>query len=152
MWFLLAFSPKVDPHMIPHPFSWAFQMVAGHFNPGLFNPSLNPGFFNPRSLCHQLFNPRLWGWKFHAWKFRGWNVIQMSEVEEFIDEKSVFKISRFEVWGWMPCHSMGPKWFWTVQIILVWSSTNHFGRAQFVLVGFKSFWTGPNFKNYSRKV
>ena len=33
-----------------------------------------------------------------------------------------------------------------------WSSTNHFGRVQFILVGSKSFWTGPNYKNYSIKV
>ena len=50
----------------------------------------------------------------------------------------------------MPCPSMDPKWFWTVQIILV-ESTKHFGWVQFVLVGYKSFWTGPNYKNYPRK-
>ena len=29
---------------------------------------------------------------------------------------------------------------------LFWSTINHFGRAQFVLFGFKSVWTGPNYK------
>ena len=28
-----------------------------------------------------------------------------------------------------------------------WSSTNHFGQFHFVLIGSKSFWTGPNYKN-----
>ena len=44
----------------------------------------------------------------------------------------------------MPCSSMGLKRFW--------SSTNHFEQVHFVLVGFKSFWTGLNYKNSSRKV
>ena len=38
----------------------------------------------------------------------------------------------------MPCPSMGPKWFWTVQIVLVgykmfWLSPNHYGRGQIIL-------------------
>ena len=33
-----------------------------------------------------------------------------------------------------------------------WSSTNRFGRVQFVLVGSKSFCTVSNYKNYSIKV
>ena len=45
----------------------------------------------------------------------------------------------------MPCPSMGPKWFWTVQIVFFgsksfWSDPNHFGQ---VLIRF--FWT--NFYN-----
>ena len=46
----------------------------------------------------------------------------------------------WDIWLLMPCPSMGPKWFWTVQIILVGSSTNH-------LYGPNSFWSGPNHKN-----
>ena len=38
----------------------------------------------------------------------------------------------------MPCPSMDPKWFWTVQIILVkyqsfWKGPIHFGRVQTIL-------------------
>ena len=45
----------------------------------------------------------------------------------------------------MPCPSIGPKWFWTVQIVLkeyklFWSGPNHFGQFQI-----KIFWT--NFYN-----
>ena len=45
----------------------------------------------------------------------------------------------------MPCPSIGPKWFWTAQIVFVgyksfWSGTNHFGQVQIRL-----FWT--NFHN-----
>ena len=37
----------------------------------------------------------------------------------------------------MPCLSMGPKWFWTVQIVFVgsnlfWSGPNHFGQVQII--------------------
>ena len=32
---------------------------------------------------------------------------------------------------------------------LFWSSTNGFGRVQFILVRSKSFWTGPNYKKQS---
>ena len=34
---------------------------------------------------------------------------------------------------------------------LFWSSTNHFGRIQLVLVGYKSYWTGPNHKKLVQK-
>ena len=42
----------------------------------------------------------------------------------------------------MPCPSMGPKWFWTVQIVLdgyklFWLGPNCFGRVQIILVRFK---------------
>ena len=38
----------------------------------------------------------------------------------------------------MPCPSMGPKWFWTIQIILVeyqlyWTGPIRFGQAQIIL-------------------
>ena len=41
----------------------------------------------------------------------------------------------------MPCPSIGPKWFWTAQIVFVgyksfWSGTNYFGQVQIRL-----FWT-----------
>ena len=44
---------------------------------------------------------------------------------------------------------MCPKWFWTVQIILVkyqlfWTGPIHFGQVQIILVRSKSFWTIPN--------
>jgi hypothetical protein len=42
----------------------------------------------------------------------------------------------------MPCPSMGPKLFWTVQIVL--DCPNCFGRVQIVLVRSKSFRSGPN--------
>ena len=58
----------------------------------------------------------------------------------------------------MPCPSMGPKWFWTVQIILVeyqsfWVGPIHFGQTQIVLDRFKlqklgqknQIWTWPEF-------
>ena len=58
---------------------------------------------------------------------------------------------------WMPCPSIGPKWFWTVQIVLhgyklFWSGPNCFGCVQIILVGFKLdfygqifiIWTFPN--------
>ena len=39
----------------------------------------------------------------------------------------------------MPCPSMGAKWFWTIQIILVeygsnsfWSDPNHIGQVQII--------------------
>ena len=41
----------------------------------------------------------------------------------------------------MPCPSIGPNCFGRD------SSINRFRRAQFVLVRFKLFWTGPNYKN-----
>ena len=49
----------------------------------------------------------------------------------------------------MPCPSVGPKRFWTVQIVLVrdkmfWSCPNHFGWVKIILVGSKSFWSGSN--------
>jgi hypothetical protein len=56
----------------------------------------------------------------------------------------------------MPYLSIGPKWFWTVQIVLVrsksfWLVPNHFGRVQIILVRFKLYfyllffiiWTCP---------
>ena len=30
----------------------------------------------------------------------------------------------------------------------IWLSTNRFGWVQFILYGSKSFWIGPNYKNY----
>ena len=41
----------------------------------------------------------------------------------------------------MPCNSVGPKLFWTFQIILV---KYQFGRVRFVLHGSNLFWSGPN--------
>ena len=49
----------------------------------------------------------------------------------------------------MPCPSVAQNHFEPSKSF--WSSTNHFGRAKFVLVGFKSFWTGPNYKNNPEK-
>ena len=50
----------------------------------------------------------------------------------------------------MPCPSMGPKWFWTVQIILVefqlfWMCPICFGWDQIILARFKKslIWTWP---------
>ena len=59
-------------------------------------------------------------------------------------------INKIQTMIMMPFPSMGPKLFWTVQIILVkyqsfWMGPNRVGQES------KSFWTGPNYKNYSRK-
>ena len=47
----------------------------------------------------------------------------------------------------IPCPSIGPKWFWNVQIVLdvyklFWSGPNHFGRVQIILVRFKLYFSG----------
>ena len=69
----------------------------------------------------------------------------------------IFKSGEIEVSKrLMPCPSMGPKWFWTDQIILVeyqsfWTGPICFGRVQIILVRFKSdfstlifiIWTRP---------
>jgi hypothetical protein len=56
----------------------------------------------------------------------------------------------------MPCPSIRPKWFWTVQIVLdgyklFWLGPIHFGRVQIILVSrqvqIRLFWT--NFHSLS---
>ena len=47
----------------------------------------------------------------------------------------------------MPCPSIDPKWFWTVQIVLdgyklFWSGPNRFGRVRIILVRFKLGFSG----------
>jgi hypothetical protein len=47
----------------------------------------------------------------------------------------------------LPCPSIGPKWFWTVQIVLdlsklFWSCPNRFGRVQIILVRYKLDFSG----------
>ena len=62
----------------------------------------------------------------------------------------------------LPCPSIGPKWFWTVQIVLdgfklFWVGTNHFGQVQirlfwsdfYNLVLSKMIWTRPE-TNWTR--
>ena len=55
----------------------------------------------------------------------------------------------------MPCPSIGPKWFWTIQIVLVgsklfWWSSNHFGQVKldfpwlFFIIWTFPKWFGPN--------
>ena len=49
--------------------------------------------------------------------------------------------------GLMSCSSIAPKWFWTVQIIMVeyqsfWSGPNRFGRVQSILVRVKLDFSG----------
>ena len=48
----------------------------------------------------------------------------------------------------MFCPSMGPKWFWTVQIIFVeyqlfWTDPIHFGQVQIILNMIQMIWTLP---------
>ena len=47
----------------------------------------------------------------------------------------------------IPCPSIGPKWLWTVQIVLIasklfWSGPNCFGQVQIILVRFKLYFSG----------
>ena len=64
-------------------------------------------------------------------------------MNEASDQSSVSKVIEPGLYccSFMPCPSIGPKLFWTVQIVLVgsksfWLGPNHFGQVQI-----KFFWT-----------
>ena len=44
----------------------------------------------------------------------------------------------------MPCPSMWPKQFWSVQIVIHFGRKSQFGPDQFILVVTISFWSRPN--------
>ena len=77
-------------------------MVAGHFNPVVFNPSF--------STTNTLLNPRpLWDWKVWVWKFQGWNLQYLLQSGHLNPElfnfelgwkSSWLKIWVFKVCGW----------------------------------------------------
>ena len=51
-------------------------------------------------------------------------------------------VSSISLYFLMPCPSIGPKLFWTIQTVfdgykLFWSGPNHFGQVQIILVRFK---------------
>ena len=63
------------------------------------------------------------------------------EYESYPNLISHSKCGTVHSW-FMPCPSLGPKRFWTVQIVLdrhksFWLGPNHFGQVQIILVRFK---------------
>ena len=77
------------------------------------------------------------------------------EFKEWLDKEQLDNSEPFPVTN-MPVHLINSEVLCLVLLWvqndfgpskLFWLSNNHFGQVHFVLVGFKSFWTGPINKN-----